>query len=72
VKGETFIPGLPEPWTDLRFLAGQPDRYFDLHPDGQRVMLRLATGGAPDHVVLVTNFFDQLRRLSSERSLGVE
>jgi hypothetical protein len=44
-------------------------RRFDLHPDGERVALQLAgdeSGHAPDSVVVVTNFFDELRRLTAE------
>ena len=42
---------------------------FDLHPDGERVALRLAgdeSGDEPDSVVVVFNFFDALRRLTAE------
>ncbi len=42
---------------------------IDLHPDGERVALRLArdaSEAAPDSVVVVFNFFDELRRLTAE------
>ena len=44
-------------------------RRFDLHRDGERVALRLSgdeSGDAADRVVVVTNFFDELRRLTAE------
>ena len=63
IGGGEFVPGSPELWTERRFIAGQPDRYFDLHPDGERVMLRLARGeGVPAHAVLVPDGFGALRR----------
>ena len=41
---------------------------FDLHPDGERIALSAAAqtpGEAkPDKVVLVFNFFDELRRIA--------
>ena len=48
---------------------GQELGVVDLHPDGERIALRLAgdqSGAAPDSVVVVTNFFDELRRLTAE------
>jgi hypothetical protein len=42
---------------------------FALHPDGERIALRLSeveSGAAPDSVVVVTDFFDELRRLTGE------
>ena len=65
VRDGEFVASRPEPWTDKRFIPGQPDQYFDLHPDGERVALRLAVGdGAPSHVVLVTDLFGRLRDLT--------
>jgi hypothetical protein len=58
------------PWFDGRIHTPQAGaRSFDLHPDGERVALRLSMdeiGEAPDHVVVVFNFFDELRRLTAE------
>ena len=41
-------------------------RMFDIHPDGQRLALRLAESDRAKqyHVTLVFNFFDQLRRIA--------
>ncbi len=68
--GDSFRSERPVPWSDvhlqwLGFLASS----FDLHPDGERVALRLRgdeSGDAADSVVVVTNFFDELRRLTAE------
>ena len=41
---------------------------FDVHPDGERVVVRPAGDGkgeVPDSVVIVTNVFDGLRRLQA-------
>jgi serine/threonine-protein kinase len=67
--GESFRSERPVPWSDVWF---QPEGRFtslDLHPDGERVALRLAGDegeDAPDSVVVVFNFFDELRRLTAE------
>jgi serine/threonine-protein kinase len=65
--GDTFRPDRPRPW-----LPGLPPRWqhgrsFDLHPDGQRLALLEPVeegAGRIDHVVLVQNFFEELRRLA--------
>jgi hypothetical protein len=62
-EGDSFIPGRPIPW------AGAIYRGFyggiDLHPDGERLLVRPRAEGevAPiyDHVVLFENFIDYLR-----------
>ncbi len=67
--GDSFRSQRPGPWSDVRFLPEGLGRRFDLHPDGERVGLRLAgdeSGAAPDSVVVVFNFFDELRRLTAE------
>ena len=57
-------------WSDVRLLwLGITVRSFALHPDGERVALKLASdeaGATPDSVVVVFNFFDELRRLTAE------
>ncbi len=68
--GDSFRSERPVPWSDVRidvqtFMTGS----FDLHPGGERIALRLSvdeSGDAPDSVVLITNFFDELRRLTAE------
>ena len=66
-----FNASKPEPWSKGRFEWRGPNRMFDLHPDGARVALATpssaATEPTPDRVVLIFNFFDQLRRRASVR-----
>ena len=67
--GDSFRPERPVLWSDVRFQPVGPRQSFDLHPDGERIALRLSVdegGAAPDSVVVVTNFFDELRRLTAE------
>ncbi len=65
---DSFEASAPAPWSDRRFEWRGPNRMFDLHPDGTRVALALpsdaATAPTPDRIVLIFNFFDDLRRLS--------
>ena len=69
-EGDSFRSERPVPWSDVHtHLLGLDATSFDLHPDGERVALRLAgdeSRAAPDSVVVVTNFFDELRRLTAE------
>ena len=48
--------------------ATQGQRYFDLHPDGNRVaiapMPEIQAAIKQDKLVFVFNFFDQLRRIA--------
>ena len=68
--GDSFRSERPVPWSDVRFLwLGVGSNSFALHPDGERIALRLSVderGAAPDSVVVVTNFFDELRRLTAK------
>jgi serine/threonine-protein kinase len=67
--GDSFRSERPTPWSDVRFQPETTQWRFALHPDGERVALRLAedeSGAAPDSVVVVTNFFDELRRLTAQ------
>ena len=69
-EGDSFRAERPVPWSDVRFLwTAITVNNIDLHPDGERVALRLAgdeSRDAPDSVVVVFNFFDELRRLTAE------
>jgi hypothetical protein len=44
---------------------------FDLHPDGERIAFRplrqTPVGAAPDHFTMITNFFDELRRVTIQK-----
>jgi hypothetical protein len=58
----------PHLWSDARFeLRGRQFRSLDLHPDGERFALGTVpdaqTAAGQDKVVLIFNFFDELRRI---------
>jgi Tol biopolymer transport system component len=67
VEGGGFQRDRPRPWPKARYVLRGPQRSFDLHPDGNRLVLALApeNQGAVkrDKLILVFNFFDELRRL---------
>ena len=68
VKGDSFRAEKPRVWSPglvpLRFGNGT----YDLHPDGERVAVLKAPGdeaeAGRDHVTLIVNFFDELRRIA--------
>jgi len=70
VEGSSFRADKPREWSEATFAARPraPSRDLDLHPDGQRFAVALGTrpeaGGTLNHVVLVSNFFDELRRVA--------
>ena len=71
VPGNSFRPGKQARWSDsLMMPRAFPRGAFDLHPDGDRVAVQLEseTSGADasDSVVFITNFFDELRRLTAQ------
>ena len=70
VDGDAFRPDRPRLWSDKRF-GFEPQRTFDLHPDGDRFALPPVpegqVEGKQDKVVFLFNFFDELRRLAPVR-----
>jgi Tol biopolymer transport system component len=70
VAGNEFRPDKPRSWSPGRFGPTTPlSTYgigYDLHPDGERLAVApLAdTQARVDKVVIVSNFFDELRRLA--------
>jgi hypothetical protein len=68
VEGDSFVAEKPRLWSDggYRWSGDIKLRPFDLHPDGQRFALALPeeTEAQPKHVVLVFDFFDELRRIA--------
>ena len=69
VKGATFEAEKPQLWSEGRYQTRGANRMFDLHPDGQRFALAPApqSSDSPkqDHVFLVLNFFQELRRAAT-------
>ncbi|HEX6217255.1 MAG TPA: LpqB family beta-propeller domain-containing protein, partial [Vicinamibacterales bacterium] len=65
----SFMASAPAVWSTGRFEWRGPNRMFDLHPDGARVALAIPASATreptPDRIVLIFNFFDQLRRLTA-------
>ena len=65
VSGDVFKVGKPLPWAEVQPLGLQS---FDPHPDGKRIAITTAqdakTETKADHLVLVENFFEEVRRLA--------
>ena len=65
--GDAFQAEKPRVWSEtpvqVRTFGGGS---FDLHPDGERVVMAPGTAATagPTHVTLWFNFFDELRRLA--------
>ncbi len=66
VEGDAFRAEKPRLWSEGRFVTRGLNRMFDLHPDGERFAIAAqGPGGAKqDHVTLIFNFFDELRRIA--------
>ncbi len=64
--GSSFNADKPRLWSETRLPGLKGFRNFDLHPDGQRfaVLQPVAGEARRGHVVLIENFFDELRRLA--------
>ena len=70
VEGDSFHPGKQSGWPGAAFVPRPfPRGAFDLHPDGERVALHSVSESSAaetsDTVVFITNFFDELRRLTA-------
>lgn len=64
VEGDAFRAEKPRPLPNARYAAGGPARMFDLHPDGERFAVAPAEAvPTRDRVVVILNFFDELRRI---------
>jgi serine/threonine-protein kinase len=68
-NNDTFTAGKPRLWAEGRFQTRGPNaRLFDLHPDGKRFVLAppedMGLQGKQNHLTVVFNFFDELRRLA--------
>ena len=64
VEGDRFRAEKPRVWSPgLVPGRGFFGRTYDLHPDGERIAVLKASGEA-DHVSLIVNFFDELRRIA--------
>jgi eukaryotic-like serine/threonine-protein kinase len=70
VEGTTFRANPPRQWSEQPINVRPGPRPFDLHPDGDRFVVSggLATRTDVDKVVLISNFFDEIRRRVSDRT----
>jgi hypothetical protein len=69
VDGDSFRAEKPRLWSEGRHeeRGPIPIRSFALHPDGKRFALAKALEtqiAKRDHVTLIFNFFDELRRIA--------
>src|SRR5262245_2417869 len=68
VAGDSFLPRKPHALPNSRFSPLVVWRSFDVHPDGNRFALvkapEVENGPKRDHVTLIFNFFDELRRIA--------
>jgi serine/threonine-protein kinase len=65
-KGDSFAPGKPKVWSEIRFLFLSSSSY-DLFPDGKRVAAILDDSASSEqkpitHLTFLLNFFDELQR----------
>jgi Tol biopolymer transport system component len=71
VSGDSFHPDKPSVIPNSHFAPRVVGRSFDVHPDGNRFALVKAADQAPvsrrHHVILIFNFFDELRRIAPPR-----
>ncbi len=63
IQGDAFVPEKVRVWSDVRFGA-RVSRMFDLHPDGKQFAIAPVQNLQVDHLTLVFNVFDELRRLA--------
>jgi Tol biopolymer transport system component len=66
-EGASFHADKPRLWSPSGYLPLVQGRVYDVHPDGKRVVISKpsdAAGERRDNVVLVFNFFDELRRIA--------
>lgn len=68
VEGDSLRVETPRLWTEGRYQTRGSRRRFDLHPDGERIALApdspTSIGAKQDQVVLIFNFFEELRRIA--------
>ena len=68
VEGDSFRAEKPRVWSPGLVPFRATGRTYDLHPNGERVAVLKASGDEAearrDKVVLIVNFFDELRRLA--------
>jgi hypothetical protein len=68
IDGNTFRAGQPRHWAEQPIGPRAAWRWFDLHPDGDRIVASVGVAARTnvDKFVLVSNFFDEVRRQLSD------
>jgi serine/threonine protein kinase/Tol biopolymer transport system component len=68
VEGNTFRTSVPQAWSEQPIKARSGPRPFDLHPDGDRIVVSGDLASAPhvQKVDLMSHFSDEVRRRLSE------
>jgi len=68
IEGDTFRAAPPQKWSEVPIEGRPTTRSFDLHPDGDRIVVGgdLTKSTDVDKVVLVSNFLDDVRRRLSD------
>ena len=62
-KGASFVAEKPRVWSEKRIAdIGLNGNNYDVAPDGKRVAALMPVEQGHSHVILLMNFFDQLRR----------
>jgi hypothetical protein len=66
-KGDSFVAQPPRTWTQVRLANTGVMPNYDLAPDGERIIALVPAPTAvpaqsKDHVTVMFNFFDELRR----------
>jgi Tol biopolymer transport system component len=67
IKGNSFVAEKPKPWSNQRLANTGIAVNFDIAPDSKRVLALMpvqtaATRETQSHVMVMTNFFDEVRR----------
>ena len=69
--GDSFRAEKPRVLSEGRFALRPRERVYDLHPDGERFAVATLsdtqTDAKHDHVTIIFNFFDELRRVARAR-----
>jgi hypothetical protein len=72
IEGNTFRAGPPQTWSPEPINGRPAWRWFDLHPDGDRIVASgdLRPRKNVDKIVLVSNFVDEVKRRLSDAVHG--
>jgi hypothetical protein len=70
VEGNSLNFDKPHLWSPAQVRPLSQRQDYDLHPDGNRLVAaglqENAVGAGPDHVSMILNFTNELRRIASD------